>query len=349
MGTLYLCGAGNGEGVRLAVTVERAAHRWDRIVLLDDDPARHGSVRAGVTVIGGFELLAEADPASDRVVNLVTRTTAGRARARTRIAGFGVPFASLVHPSVELFDTSLDLSPDDIDAQEVTIYPRAWVGAGCSVGPGTVALVGAVIGHGASVGAGCVIAPNAVVNARVELGDRVYIGANATILPDVRIGADATIAGNTLVIDDVPGGATALGVPAVVSRTASPSSDDEEGAMPEPVSAADVQQLVARIAAVTGELLAVDAVAPGANFFDLGGTSRQALHLAQHLHDRLGLPTHPMDVFAHPSVRSLADHYAALATRADRASTSDRSGVSHGSSLQDARARGAMRRVPARA
>ena len=36
MRTLFLCGAGNGEGVRLARQVERTRPRFERIVLLDD-------------------------------------------------------------------------------------------------------------------------------------------------------------------------------------------------------------------------------------------------------------------------------------------------------------------------
>ena len=34
---LFLCGVGNGEGIRLALTVNRTSPRWQRIVLLDDD------------------------------------------------------------------------------------------------------------------------------------------------------------------------------------------------------------------------------------------------------------------------------------------------------------------------
>jgi len=42
MNTLYLCGAGNPEGVRLARKINRARCRWDRIVVLDDDPSKLG-------------------------------------------------------------------------------------------------------------------------------------------------------------------------------------------------------------------------------------------------------------------------------------------------------------------
>ena len=68
--TLYLCGAGNSEGVRLALTVNYRTPQWDRILLLDDDPAKTGGDLCGVKIAGGFDLLSQADPATDRVANL---------------------------------------------------------------------------------------------------------------------------------------------------------------------------------------------------------------------------------------------------------------------------------------
>lgn len=327
MRTLFLCGAGNGEGVRLAHQVERTRPRFERIVLLDDDPVRLGTEKVGVPVVGGFDVLASADPLVDRVVNLVTRTTLGRERARQRIAAYGIPFASLVHPSVDLLGTSLDVPVDELDSREVTVYPQAWIGAECEFGAGSVALVGAVVGHGSHVGRGCVIAPNAVVNARVILGDHVYVGSNATVLPDVRIGDAATIAANTLVIDDVPADTTAIGVPAVLSSPAAAADDRPP---------LDPGALETAIAAVVCELLSLSDAPRAANFFDLGGTSVSAVKLSHHLRERFGLATHPLDVFAHPTVVALVDHY-----------TGGRAHVSL-PSMQAARDRGSMRRVPSR-
>src|SRR6056297_3410383 len=208
MKTLYLCGVGNAEGIRLAIRVQEALQRWDRILLLDDDSARHGEVRVGLPVVGSFDALADADPDTDEAVNLVTRTCRGRAGARARIASFGIPLVSLIHPDIDPLGVEL--------AEEVTAYPMASLGAESRVASGAVVLVGALVGHGAHVGPGCIIAPLAVINARVTLGEGVYVGANATILPDLVIGAGATIAANSVVFSDVPSGATAMGVPASI-------------------------------------------------------------------------------------------------------------------------------------
>ncbi|MEQ9568965.1 MAG: hypothetical protein RLN75_02145, partial [Longimicrobiales bacterium] len=163
MATLYLCGAGNSEGVRLALRVEEARPRWDRIVLLDDDPEKRGLRLLGVEVVGPFAALTDGDPATDGAVNLVARTTAGRRRAGAAIAAHGVPRVGLVAPGVDTLGATL--------ADDVLVYPGAIIGPEARVGAGSVVFMGAVVGHEAQVGPGCVVAANAVLNARVELGE----------------------------------------------------------------------------------------------------------------------------------------------------------------------------------
>lgn len=317
MSTLYLCGVGNGEGIRLALQVNRATARWQRILLLDDDAGKHGAERLGLTVVGGFDRLGEADRSADEVVNLVTRTTAGRASAHEKIAAYGIPFASLVHPGVDLLGVRLD--------DEVTIYANSSIGAEASVGRSSVVLVGAVVGHGARVGCSCVIAPNAVINGRVILEDRVYVGSNASILPDVRIGAGATVAANSLVVSDVPAGATALGVPAAIVRLQHETSNENPTVVrlgnhenliggsrrlstaPPSIDQTELELLVGD---AMREVLTLIEVPRCGNFFDLGGTSLKTLLLCQQLNDRFGLPVRPLDVYKFPSVAALSAHLA---------------------------------------
>lgn len=328
MRTLYLCGVGNGEGIRLALQVNRATERWRRIVLLDDDADKHGSTRLGLPVAGSFDLLRQADPALDEVVNLVTRTTAGRARARERIAAFRIPFASLVHPGVDLLGAQL--------AGEVNIYEHATIGAAASVDRSSVVLVGAVVGHGSQVGRGCVVAPNAVINARVILEDGAYVGSNASILPDLRIGGGATIAANTLVVCDVPAGATALGVPATLVQasgtgTMAAAADEPRAAAIAASTGSPVNggTLASGIADAMREVLSLAEVPHGSNFFDLGGTSLKAIQLSRQLGERCGIAANALDVFRFPTVAALAAHYG---------------GSSASDGLSQARQRAAMRR-----
>ena len=177
MKTLFLCGAGNSEGVRLALTINEREGRWQRLALLDDDVGKLGHKLLGVEVIGPLSLLAEASPSTCEVVNLVARTAAGRRAVQARIASWAIPFARLVHPAVDTLGADL--------ACDVIAYQNATLGPETSVREGSVVFMGAIVGHESRVGRGCVLAANSVLNARVVLGDGVYVGTNATVLPEV--------------------------------------------------------------------------------------------------------------------------------------------------------------------
>lgn len=302
MDTLYLCGAGNSEGVRLAQTINQRQGRWQRILLLDDDAGKHGQSKLGVAIAGPFSRLAEADPSCNEVANLVARTTAGRSAARRKISAHGVPFGALVSTDV---DTSgAVLGPG------VTVYHHATIGPEVHVGEGSVIFMGAVIGHEARVGTGCVVAANAVLNARVTLGEGVYVGSNATILPEVTVGAWATIGAGSMVLEDVPPSATAVGVPAQVFlpvRYVTPAAENGNGAARAPGSTGSGDlELEQTIAGVWQETLRVKTIGLSENFFDAGGTSLLALQLCQRMEKVFGQQIALVDVFAFPTVRLLA-------------------------------------------
>lgn len=296
--TLFLCGAGNSEGVRLALSVNAARQRWARIVLLDDDPAKLGSERLGVVVAGPLSELAGADRDHDEVVNLVTRTCDRRAAMQAKIAAYGVPPASLVHPSVETAGTVL--------AAGATVYQGATIGPEARVGAASVVFMGAVVGHESDVAEGCVIAANAVLNARVRLADRVYVGSNATIVPEVTVGAGATIGVGSAVLRDVPPGATALGVPAEILQTA--FAAPAGAASLTPTATADDAELRQSVRYAWQQILRMDGIEDEANFFDLGGSSLLACHLAERVQDVTGREVRMIDIFRYPSVRALVEH-----------------------------------------
>ena len=116
MRVLHLCGAGNCEAVRLAVAINQRESRWDKIVLLDDDIGRHGEKMLGVEIVGAFSQLGDADPTSDEIVNLVARTTLGRWTVQRKLESYGLPFASLISPDVDV--SGVELADDVIVYKE---------------------------------------------------------------------------------------------------------------------------------------------------------------------------------------------------------------------------------------
>jgi sugar O-acyltransferase (sialic acid O-acetyltransferase NeuD family) len=228
MATLYICGAGNPEGVRLAQGINNKEARWEQIVILDDDPAKRGYSFLGVGVAGSFDMLEHARSQSTEVANLVARTTSRRWSARCRIHQYGFPFATLIDPGVDIAGAEL--------ARDLIVYQNATIGPEVSIGEGSVIFMGAAIGHESRLGECCVVAPHAVINARVELGDGVYVGPNATILPEVKVGPWATIGAGSVAMRDVPAGATVLGVPGKVVYVLNQMPPRTEGGRPLPVA-----------------------------------------------------------------------------------------------------------------
>ncbi|MBX3274491.1 MAG: hypothetical protein KF729_29770 [Sandaracinaceae bacterium] len=290
--TLYLCGAGNSEGVRLALTINRRSSRWGSLAILDDDRARWGQRLLGVEVVGGFDVLAGADPARDEVANLVARTTARRRAARAKLASYGIPFATLIHPGVDTLGATL--------ARELIVYEGAILAPEVEIGEGTVLFMNAVAGHECRIGECCVLAAGSVLNARVVLEDGVYVGTNAAILPELRVGEGATVGACSSVVHDVPAGATAIGVPAEVVGA-------RRAARAEP---RDPDTLERAMAPVWAAVLGRASIGATESFFDAGGNSLLALQTRARLAEVLGLELAVTDLFRFPTLRALSIHLA---------------------------------------
>ena len=247
MATLYLCGAGNSEGVRLALRINEEQARWDRIVLLDDDPAKRDQSKLGVEIAGPFAMLAEVEPESAEVANLVARTTKKRWAAHGNIQTYGLPCATLISPDVDL--AGVDLGTD------IIVYRNATLGPEVSVGDTSVIFMGAVVGHESRMGRCSVVAANAVLNARVHLGDGVYVGTNATVLPEVTVGPWATIGAGSVVVQDVPAGATVMGVPAELLITQEEQTEGDARPSPAAASTAPRSEVTATLTRIWSDVL----------------------------------------------------------------------------------------------
>jgi sugar O-acyltransferase (sialic acid O-acetyltransferase NeuD family) len=297
MNNLFMCGAGNSEGVRLALACNSHVRRWENILVLDDDPSRHGGDLIGIPIVGGFDALRNADPAVDQVVNLVARTTKGRAAARAKIAAYGVPFAQLVHPNVDTYSAEL--------AEDVIVYNNATVGPEIQLGTGSVVFMGAVVGHESRVSEGCVLAANSVLNARVVLGERVYIGTNSTVLPEITVGAEATVAAGSVLIRDLDAGDTAIGVPADSMSSMALSAGSGSRLAKTSMGAG---QLTTVISDIWCALLGVSDPPRSANFFDIGGNSLLAIRMQDEVGDAAGIRLATTDVFRYPTIDTLVSH-----------------------------------------
>ena len=128
-----------------------------------------------------------------------------------KLEQYGLPFADLIHPSVDTEGATL--------GKGVTAYKNSTIGSLAKVGDGSVIFMGAIAGHGCKMGRCCILAPNSIVNARVTLEDGIYLGTNAALMPEIKVGGWATVGACSAVISDVPTGATVMGVPSKIIMT----------------------------------------------------------------------------------------------------------------------------------
>lgn len=112
------------------------------------------------------------------------------------------------------------------------VHPSVVVGAGVSIGDGTIAMPGVVINAGARIGRACILNSSSVVEHDCTIGDAVHlspgavlcgyakvgqlgwIGAGATVIPGVSIGDHVIVGAGSAVVADVVGPATVVGCPA---------------------------------------------------------------------------------------------------------------------------------------
>ena len=122
------------------------------------------------------------------------------------------------------------------------VDPRADVGAGVALGPGSVVLGQAhvspmaslgphslvsynvSVGHDTVFGAFASVMPNAAVSGDVVAGDEVLVGTGAAVLQGIRLGHRVRVGAGAAVVSDVADGLTVVGVPARPAGSDQPSA-----------------------------------------------------------------------------------------------------------------------------
>jgi sugar O-acyltransferase (sialic acid O-acetyltransferase NeuD family) len=191
---------------REVLAIVRAHGLYDVVGFLDDSADLHGTID-GVRVLGSVE---DAAGRPDAAVLVCAGRGSVREAIVTRLAGVGVGperFATIVHPDVEVPDTS-------------------------SVGAGSILLAGVVLTTAVTVGDHVVVMPHVTLThddavedfatlcagvtlgGWVSVGRRAYVGMNASVRERVRVGAGATLGMGAALLTDLPDDETWAGVPA---------------------------------------------------------------------------------------------------------------------------------------
>lgn len=177
------------------------------VAFLDSDARLHGTMVAGLPVLGGFEELKRLPglQISDAVVAI--GENAPRVAVATALKEKGLNLVSAIHPLASISHTA-SLGEHLIIGARTTICVHASVGAHC------VLSAGSILEHDNRLGVGVFLHPAVRLAGTVTIDDGATLGIGACVIPGRRVGREARVEPGAVVIRDVAPGATVGGVPA---------------------------------------------------------------------------------------------------------------------------------------
>jgi sugar O-acyltransferase (sialic acid O-acetyltransferase NeuD family) len=210
--SLVLLGAGGlaretTELVRAHNSSVDATRRHHLVGLLDDDPARHGRLVGGLTVLGSRDWVHDHDDTGVVVCIAHPRRPLSRLGVVRSLELDPTRYPTLVHPGAFLAG-STRIGVGGVIHAGVTCTADVTVGDHVVIMPGVVLTHDVVIGHGVTLASGALVAGG------VHIDDGAYVGAGALLREGCRVGAGATVGMGAVVTRDVDAGTTWVGNPA---------------------------------------------------------------------------------------------------------------------------------------
>jgi sugar O-acyltransferase (sialic acid O-acetyltransferase NeuD family) len=181
---------------------------WRVDKLVDSiDPTRAGDAVAGIPIVWVEDLASYSG--SHHALGALG-TTKRRAFVE-QVEGYGIPFATLIHPSARV-STSAEVAEGTLVSRGCLVAARAAIGRHVLLNRGST------IGHHTTVGDYVTVGPGVHIASSVRVGGGTFVGIGATIIDHVEIGAGSIVAAGAVVTGDIPECVLVAGVPARVLR-----------------------------------------------------------------------------------------------------------------------------------
>jgi sugar O-acyltransferase (sialic acid O-acetyltransferase NeuD family) len=202
---LAIIGAG-GFGRQLAAVVadvNTCTSRWNFIGFVDDE--------ANATTVEGYPIVGSIEWLCQQIEKPYVVCAIGDPRVRKKIVAecgeHGVPFATIIHPSVVMSEyvcvgEGTMIMPGTVITTNVRIGEHCLVNSGCR------------IGHDTTIGDYCSCMPATAIAGDVVLSEGCYLGIGSCVINKVSVGAWSVVGAGAAVVEDIPPGVVAVGVPA---------------------------------------------------------------------------------------------------------------------------------------
>jgi len=205
MKNLYIMGAG-GLGRELFDWLQdspECGREW-RLAGFLDDASRETLQPLPAPFFGSLE---GATFEGDCLVALAIANPAAKQSMDGRLANFGLPLITFVHPTCQLRRNVCVGEGSLILANSILT---------CDIKVGRCALINlnVSIGHDVQIGDYSTLFSRIDLAGGVRLGDRVQVGSGAVIIPGRSVGSDAKVGAGSVVVSDVKPGRTVFGNPA---------------------------------------------------------------------------------------------------------------------------------------
>ncbi len=132
-----------------------------------------------------------------------------REKKITQLKSWGIPLATIVHPTAII-------SPSSCISQGCTLLARAVVNPNARIGIGCIVNTGAIVEHDCVVEDFVNICPGVSIAGHTRIGRKSFIGIGSTVIDDIKVGKEVVIGAGAAVIRDIPDYAVAAGVPAKI-------------------------------------------------------------------------------------------------------------------------------------
>jgi sugar O-acyltransferase (sialic acid O-acetyltransferase NeuD family) len=191
----------------LVKDINKIKPTWSLLGLVDDN--LQGKTVEGFPILGPVASLSELYPKP--LVAIAIADPSSRKRLVETITGYGLQFATLIHPSVSMSDY-VRIGEGSIICRNTLFTTNIEIGNHCIIN------VNCSCGHDTVVNEFSSIMSHTAVAGDVTIGAGCYFGLHCTVINKVKLGSWSTYGAGTVIVKDMPDYVTAVGVPARVIK-----------------------------------------------------------------------------------------------------------------------------------